>query len=300
MSNYYEVLEVSETASADEIKKAYRKLATKHHPDKNGGSTEAEEKFKKIAEAYETLRNDTKRKDYDSKRKGQSSDFRSSFNDWTFRARQSHDFRYLTVTVDKWATLKELMDGKEFEIQYVITKSSVSDSKTETKNVTISVNLTTEGYPITFENGRFLLMLKLRGLGSSQEVTQEDWSGRKSQGKMVGDLVVRINIDMMGIQIENSDLVQEVEISLNDLLFGQELILESPLGKKFRIKSIGSNTLSNLKVRIPDQGLLSAWGNRGSYIFKLSVKKPDLSNLSEDQLSQLKDLLISASELPIC
>ena len=53
--NYYEVLGVSKEASTDEIKKAYRKLAMKYHPDRNKGDAGAEEKFKEIAVAYEAL-----------------------------------------------------------------------------------------------------------------------------------------------------------------------------------------------------------------------------------------------------
>lgn len=63
--DYYEVLGVSKTATADEIKKAYRKLAIKYHPDKNPGDKAAEEKFKEAAEAYDVLSNDEKRQKYD-------------------------------------------------------------------------------------------------------------------------------------------------------------------------------------------------------------------------------------------
>lgn len=63
--DYYEVLEVSKTASADEIKKAYRKKAIQYHPDKNPGDKEAEEKFKEAAEAYDVLSNPDKRAKYD-------------------------------------------------------------------------------------------------------------------------------------------------------------------------------------------------------------------------------------------
>ena len=63
--DYYEVLGVEKGASADEIKKAYRKSAMKYHPDRNPGDKEAEEKFKELGEAYEVLSNDDKRARYD-------------------------------------------------------------------------------------------------------------------------------------------------------------------------------------------------------------------------------------------
>ena len=63
--DYYEVLGVSKSADATEIKKAYRKLALKYHPDKNPGDKEAEEKFKEAAEAYDVLSNEEKKRRYD-------------------------------------------------------------------------------------------------------------------------------------------------------------------------------------------------------------------------------------------
>ncbi len=63
--DYYEVLGVAKSATADEIKKAYRKMAIKYHPDKNPGDKEAEEKFKEAAEAYDVLSNPDKRARYD-------------------------------------------------------------------------------------------------------------------------------------------------------------------------------------------------------------------------------------------
>ena len=65
MRDYYEILGVSKSASESDIKKAYRKLALKYHPDRNPGDNEAETKFKEAAEAYEVLSDSDKRSRYD-------------------------------------------------------------------------------------------------------------------------------------------------------------------------------------------------------------------------------------------
>lgn len=82
MEDLYEVLGISRTATQNEIKSAYRKLAVKYHPDKNPGNKEAEEKFKKISAAYEVLSDETKRRQYDSY--GSTSDTGSSSNGYGY------------------------------------------------------------------------------------------------------------------------------------------------------------------------------------------------------------------------
>ena len=77
--DYYDVLGVSKSASKDELKKSYRKLAMKYHPDRNPDDSEASEKFKELSEAYEILSDDQKRQAYDNfGHEGVNSSFNSS------------------------------------------------------------------------------------------------------------------------------------------------------------------------------------------------------------------------------
>jgi molecular chaperone DnaJ len=82
--NYYKILGVSKNASSDEIRKAYRKLALRYHPDKNRGNHSAEEKFKEISNAYEILSDPAKRKAYDQRG-------RAGVRDMGFEGFQSSD-----------------------------------------------------------------------------------------------------------------------------------------------------------------------------------------------------------------
>lgn len=65
--NYYQILELTQTATAEEIKKAYRRLSKKYHPDANPGNMQAQERFQEISEAYVVLGDEKKRKEYDVK-----------------------------------------------------------------------------------------------------------------------------------------------------------------------------------------------------------------------------------------
>ena len=65
--DYYKILNINKNSKEEDIKKAYRKLAIKYHPDKNKNNKESENKFKEINEAYEVLSDENKKRNYDSK-----------------------------------------------------------------------------------------------------------------------------------------------------------------------------------------------------------------------------------------
>ena len=77
MSSYYEALGVEKSASQDDIKKAYKKLAMKYHPDKNPNDKAAEEKFKEVSEAYSVLSDESKRSSYDTYGHAKGHEFQS-------------------------------------------------------------------------------------------------------------------------------------------------------------------------------------------------------------------------------
>jgi molecular chaperone DnaJ len=167
MSNngdYYEILGVSRDAAEDKIKKAYRKLALKYHPDRNPGDKEAEERFKEAAEAYEVLRDGEKRRIYDLYGHdglrgtgftgfGGFEDIFSAFGDifgdfFGFggrssrrtRARKGNDLRY-----NLELTLEEAYKGKEEEIGF---------NKWESCDICGGTGITPGSEPVTCPNCR--------------------------------------------------------------------------------------------------------------------------------------------------
>jgi len=104
--DYYQILGVGKSASADEVKQAYRKLALKYHPDKTKGDAEGEKKFKEINEAYQVLGNDAKRRQYDQ--------FGQSFNNASqggFSGFRPEDFSRFTQDFGDMAGFEDIFDA---------------------------------------------------------------------------------------------------------------------------------------------------------------------------------------------
>lgn len=120
----YKVLGVSEDASPEEIKKAYKKLAMKHHPDRNKDDKNAEEKFKQISTAYDTLSDPTKRSNYDNRGQGFQGfgnqggfGFHDIFGDM-FRQNQSHSEVPIDLSYQIQISLEEAFLGSQRTIKY--------------------------------------------------------------------------------------------------------------------------------------------------------------------------------------
>jgi molecular chaperone DnaJ len=126
--NYYDILEVDKTATIDDIKKSYKKLARQYHPDLNPNDKESEEKFREIVEAYETLSDEEKRKEYDWKQSVGSRGFDSfgfsNFGDFSgFGGFEGFNFskrveRGDDIHVDVDVTIEEIYHKKEITFKY--------------------------------------------------------------------------------------------------------------------------------------------------------------------------------------
>jgi DnaJ-class molecular chaperone len=228
--DYYEILGVSKSASDDEIKKAYRKLAVKYHPDKNPGDKEAEEKFKEINEAHDVLSDKQKRARYDqfghagvggaggNPFAGGGNSFGGGFNynGQTFnfdfgggglddilgnifgfgagarRARRGADYQ-TSVTL----TFEEAIFG---------TNKKVSDDKGKEINVKI---------PAGIDDG---MSIKLRGKGGPAP----------EGGSEAGDLYVRIRVKPhKTLTREGAIILSEKTISMVDAALGCEVEVET-------------------------------------------------------------------------
>lgn len=300
MDNYYDILGVKRDATQAEIKKAYRKLATKYHPDKNPNGAE---QFKKIAEAYSIVGDETKRAQYDApKRKNFSFDdfgfnnFSSDqFNTWKefggFGRRPStHN---LTVIHNHQISLLAVLTGEKFEISIEPTHTDINGkTSTEVKKLSLFINLRERYFPVVKQrNGLYTVQLRIKGYGSSLEYTNQ-WKDKTETA--IGDLLVNLVISTDRIELENGDIIQEADISLKDALFPDEIIFESVDSKKFKVKSFNINSLTKFSLNIPNQGILRENGQPGRYIFKLNVIKPDISGLSDEETATLVNLLSRA------
>lgn len=295
----YKTLNVSENASADEIKKAYRKLARQYHPDINK-TPEAEAKFKEINAAYEILSDEKKKKEYDtygdSMFNGQNfSDFsrgfgsQSDLNDIlnsifgrsggfnrSSRTRSSGGFGGFDSFFGGGMGGNSGFGGFGGEdIDLDIKATTSIPLKTALLGGTIQLNLNNSTFELKIPQG-VTSGTKLRAKGK----------GRKLQG-MQGDAIIEIKIaPMEGFEIDGLNLIQDVEVPLKYMLFGGTCEIET-LAKKVSIK-IPQNMQNGKKMRLPEMGFRDLKsGKKGDIILRVNAKLPDSTKFSKE----LRELL---------
>lgn len=313
MKDFYSVLGVNENASESDIKKAYRKLAIKYHPDKN---TEpgSDSKFKEIAEAYETLSNKDKRSQYDAIRKNPFSNERgkskqrsgfSGFDEWVsgmdpnfkggFRSPKSKpSTTFLDINEERTISLLDAMKGNPINIKYSrnLVNHELRHIKEE-KDLNIYLKLAEKHANIIEENGKFYIKIKLSQLGNESLINRTNIWGDPETEILQGDYNLKVYLDIPdNIKIEDSNIIQYLNVPLSSVLIkGEKIEVETILGKKYRAEINSPEMLNNLKFNIKESGLKDKNGKLGNYIIKFNIMCPDLSNISDSDLDKLKSII---------
>lgn len=273
----YETLEVSENASADEIKKAYRKLARKYHPDVNK-DPKAEEKFKEINAAYEVLSDPQKKQQYDQ------------YGDSMFGGQNFSDFaRNQGGGVDLDEILRQMFGGggagfgrSNFGGGFGFDAPDLDTNA----QITIPFEVAVLGGKrnISLNNDSFDIKIP-EGIEDGQRIRAKG-KGKSYQGQR-GDLILKINITPSNeYEIEFDNLIKYFDLPLKTALFGGKVDIKT-IHKDITLK-VPQNTKQNQKFRVKELGVLNRKTKvRGDLYLKANIILPKVEDLS----SELRTLL---------
>ena len=279
----YETLEVSENATAEEIKKAYRKLARKYHPDVNK-DPKAEDKFKEINAAYEVLSDPQKKQQYDQ------------YGDSMFGGQNFSDFaRSQGGGVDLDEILRQMFGASGFG------RSGFSNSgfggfgfdepDLDTQaQVTIPFDVAVLGgkQHISLSNDSFDIKIP-EGIENGQKIRAKG-KGKSYQGRR-GDLILKINIAPSNEYERDGDtLTKYFDVPLKTALFGGKVEIKT-IHKDITLK-VPQNTKQNQKFRVKELGVLNKKTNqKGDLYLKANIILPKIEDLDPKFVQILEENL---------
>ena len=292
----YETLGVGENATADEIKKAYRKLARKYHPDINK-DPDAQEKFKEINAAYEVLSDPEKKAQYDQ------------FGDQMFGGQNFSDFaRSQGADIDLEEILRQMFGGGGFSAGGGFGGSRRSYGGgfggfgggaraldlDEKQRITIPFLMSVNGgkYHITNSSGESFDIKIPAGIKSG-ETLRVRGKGKSYQGQR-GDLLITVDVaPSPDYKREGNDLYKTIDVPLKYALFGGKIKVETP-EKEVTLK-VPKNTKNGQKFRLKGKGFTDRrTGMKGDLFLVANVVLPDVDTLSEDLKEMCQEKLPEA------
>ncbi|PRM87280.1 DnaJ C-terminal domain-containing protein [Aliarcobacter cryaerophilus] len=277
----YETLEVNENASADEIKKAYRKLARKYHPDVNK-DPKAEEKFKEINAAYEVLSDPQKKQQYDQ------------YGDSMFGGQNFSDFaRNQGGGVDLDEILRQMFGGgaagfgrSNFGGGFGFDAPDLDTNA----QITIPFEVAVLGGKrnISLNNDSFDIKIP-EGIEDGQRIRAKG-KGKSYQGQR-GDLILKINISPSNeYEREFDNLIKYFDLPLKTALFGGKVDIKT-IHKDITLK-VPQNTKQNQKFRVKELGVLNRKTKvRGDLYLKANIILPKVEELSPELRKLLEEEL---------
>lgn len=266
----YETLDISENASADEIKKAYRKLARKYHPDINK-EPEAQEKFKEINAAYEVLSDSDKKTKYDQ------------FGDQMFGGQNFHDFAQgQGANVDLDEILRSMFGGGGgFASSGGFGGFGMPDLDVQSR-ITVSFLVSVLGgkHQVTTGDGE-KFDIKIPAGIKTGETLRVRGKGRSHQGQ-IGDLMISVEVaGSSEYERKGSDLYKSIGVPLKLALFGGKVEVQTP-DKTVTLK-VPKNTKNAQKFRLKEKGFPNRRsGARGDMYLVANIILPDSDDLPED------------------
>jgi len=304
--DYYQILGVNKNATPDEIKKAYRKLAQKYHPDKAKGDKQAaEEQFKKISEAYAVLSNPEKRREYDlygsrsfKARFSQEDIFRGfDFSDLfdlglsegifsrlfgglgggSGRGGRTRGFSQFGPDMFKTGTTRPPVKGEDLQVEVPVTLHEIAFG-TE-KLISFTRNGQVERVTVKIPPGTLP--------GKRLRVAEK---GRPSPyGGPPGDLYVKLKeVEHPVFKREGSDLYVDRRIRFSEAALGTKVTVPTLDGKTMSLK-VPPGTASHTKMRLKNYGLPNAQGKgRGDQYVRIIVEVP--TTLTKKQKALLEEL----------
>ena len=283
--DYYEVLGVSKNASDDEIKKAYRKLAIKYHPDKNPGDKEAEAKFKEINEAHDVLSDKQKRARYDqfghagvggagggNPFGGQGGAFNFNGQTFNFDFGNGSPFDDILGNIFGFGGPRRPRRGADYQTSVTLTFEEAIFGTT--KNIDIDGKDTKIKIPAGIDDG---MSIRLAGKGGPAP----------EGGTERGDLYVRIKVKPhKHLTREGAIILSEEHIDMVDAALGCEIEVETVDGSV--TMKVPAGTQSGTPFKLSGHGVpLRADGDRGPHIVTIIVETP--KNLSKKQKELLQE-----------
>jgi curved DNA-binding protein len=273
--NYYEVLGVPRNASNDEIKRAFRKLARQYHPDVNPGDKAAEEQFKDINEAYDTLSDDQKRSEYNrsllgaSRRKSSKArdqvtangtDPRPEFDLWKFK-----DFNNTNTKRAKVAAAPPPR----------LTRRDVE------ARLTLPLEKAYQGgrQRIRLEDGRSLEVDMPPGMIDGQKIRL------KGQGIDGGDLYLKITVALHPFfKVQGSDIFCQIPVTPSEATLGGSI--EIPTIDGLVKMAVPRGVRSGQRLRLANKGYPGTEGKRGDQLVEISIVSPSELTEAERALYQ--------------
>jgi len=293
LKDYYAVLGVPETADADAIKKAYRKMAREYHPDRNAGDKVAEEKFKDAQEAYDTLSDPEKRKAYDLRRNGPRS-FDDVYTGAGGRFRTTPDGTgYTRYDGPDFGFGDD--DGSDFFGRIfggAFGGGPQSRYETPPRDTEATVSLSFDealaGGPREYQiDGEAVRITIPKGVANGFKIKLAGRGQRGARGKR-SDLYITFNVsDSPRFRREGDNLTVTETLSAFDAMLGTARTVTTAYGKNIRV-TIPPGTQPGERLRLRGQGVQKDGGVSGDLFVEIAVTIPKLTAEQRERLEAVR------------